>query len=231
MKTNILLAAVALAATSGAANASSITVYGGLQTTAPGASNSPTALPFTLDALGILGFHNTSAYTAGDVLTSIDITYTTIYAPTAVVTNLSGIIGSAAPYTYTVGTSATETFFAPTATLGTENFATTSTTGVIASNGGSETLTPTESTSGTAGTITTSLSSYDSNWNITIDGGNLGYSVTGGSSSNVSINGTITTEVAVTYNYTSGSTVPEPASIALIAAGLAGFGFRRKAKA
>jgi hypothetical protein len=233
MKTKLLAATIALIA-SGAASANSITVYGGSATsltpyTAPGSSASGN-FNFTGSAsqLSILGFNNTSAYTGHEVLTSVDVYYTTTFNTDTTINNMSGFgthYGPAQTETYTVVTSGVETLLDPTSTIGTVNLATTG-TATVGSLGSTDVINL-QNASGTAGTITTSLSTYASNWDVTLNGTGLTTVVTGGADWLAGPTANLTTTVEAVYNYTTETTVPEPASIALIAAGLAGIGMLR----
>ena len=236
MKTKLLVATIALIA-SGAANAGSITVYGGSATSltpylTPGSSASGN-FNFTGSAsqLSVLGFDNTSAYTGHQILTSVEVFYTTTFNTDTTINNMSGFgthYGPAQTEDYTVVTSGVETLLDPTSTIGTVNLSTTGSTSLASLS--STDVIQTQNASGAAGTITTTLSNYETNWDVTLNGTGLTTVVTGGADWLAGPTANLTTTIQVVYNYTDTS-VPEPASIALIAAGLAGFSFRRKAKA
>jgi hypothetical protein len=231
MKTKILIAAIALIA-SGAANADSITVYGGDSYSSPGSSINDT-FSFTGDSLNITGFESLTGYNSRWVLNSVDISYASNYNSTTYVTNESGTgspYGIAQTYSYSVTTAASQSIYDPNGLISSHTFADTGTT-TVNPNGGRGSVVGTDSYSGDSGLITTSLSTYNTNWNVTVDGGSPTSTINGGANYIAGPIATVGTTVAVVYNYTVEGAVPEPASIALIAAGLAGFGFRRKAQA
>jgi hypothetical protein len=232
IKTKILAAAIALIATS-TANADSITVYGGDSYTSPGSTINQ-AFSFSNSSLNIIGFQNLPGYNSNWVLNSVDLFYSSSYSNTTYVTNESGTgapYGAAQTYAYDVTTSASQSIYDPNGLVTTHTFSNFGSIASLAPYGGTGSVTGTDSYSGEAGLITTALATYNNNWNVTIAGNNPTSQINGGANYIAGPIASVTTNVHVAYNYTVASAVPEPASIALIAAGLAGFGFRRKAKA
>jgi hypothetical protein len=230
MKTKLLIAAIAMIALGAAAHAESITVYGGDSYVASGDSINKT-FDFTGASLNIIGFENLAGYNSNWILNSVDLFYTSNYQSTNYVTNESGTgapYGDAQTYSYVVTTSASQTIYDPSGLLASHTF---SDTGTIASlnPGARGSVVGSDSYSGEAGLITTALATYNANWNVTIDGGSPSSQITGGANYLAGPIATVDTTVRVVYNYTVQGAVPEPGSIALIAAGLAGFSFRKRA--
>ncbi|MDD4914376.1 MAG: choice-of-anchor E domain-containing protein [Methylococcales bacterium] len=97
-----------------------------------------------------------------------------------------------------------------------------------------------QNTAGTTFSLPTTLTGFESSspgtWVLNASAsGTSGFSG-GNGDDTVGFKTTEATAVTVTYNYTnpsisSGSAIPEPTSIALLASGLLGFGFRRKNRA
>ena len=151
-------------------------------------------------------------------MNSVDIIYNSTLYITSTIVNESGT-GAAEYYSYNITTSATQAIYSPIGLLSSHTFSSTGSVFNVAPYGGRATTSGSVSYTGNSGVITDLLSSFNSNWNITIDGFNPTTQITGGTNYIEGSLITVSTTVEVIYDYTN-NVISKPNTALLLVSGL-----------